>query len=102
MERTDHHPLDALLARILAEPTWAAQLAEQTAVHLENAAPFLVVNLLVLDEACVNAAAIVLDGLPDIVTEQAIDRAAEIMPVPLPGETGLEYAPRLRAAARGL
>ncbi|MBT2508836.1 hypothetical protein J7I98_23700 [Streptomyces sp. ISL-98] len=102
MERTDHHPLDALLARILNEPTWAAQLAEQTAVQLENGAPFLVVNLHVLDEACVNAAAIVLAGLPDIVADEASQRAAAITPAPRPGETGMEYAPRLRQAARGL
>lgn len=102
MERTDHLDLDALLARILSEPTYAARLLVETATELEQGAPFLVVTPDVLDEAAAVAAALVLLDVPDVVAAEASERAVAAMPRTRHREMGYDYAARLRDVARGL
>lgn len=104
MERTDHLDFDALLARLLTEPTYAARLLIETAEELEQSGPFFVVTPDIFDEAAATAAAIVLHGLPDVVAAESAHIAAAALPAvrAWERETGGEYALRLRAVAREL
>jgi hypothetical protein len=98
MERTEH-VTDALLRRILTEPSTAARLLLATADALDEQ-PFLNVTELELDRASGVAVDRVLTGLPDVVVEDSTMRAATAFPAAYPGETNGEYAIRLRDAAR--
>lgn len=100
MERTDH-VTDALLHRILTEPSHAARLLLATADALDEQ-PFLNVTEDELDRASCIAIDKVVHGLPEVVMEEATSRAAQAFPAVRPGETCGEYAIRLRAAAQAL
>jgi hypothetical protein len=100
--RTDPTELDKALARILAEPTWAHQILVATAVGLAIEEPFLVATIGDIDAALTSVAECLLAHLPDVVADEAMERAASVIPVPLPRETQSAYAIRLRAAAKAV
>lgn len=99
--RTDPTDFDAVLARILSEPTRAQVLGLATARALENDA-FIVVDGWQLTDAINTAMAEVLIGLPGIVAAEATTRLHLALPRAHPRETAGEYALRLRAVAREL
>lgn len=104
MERTDHTEMDALLRRILTEPSHAARLFTETAARLEAGYPFLVLTEDQLNQAAKAATRSVLADLPDVVAAEAIERARHAGP-PVRNdqhETGGDFAARLRAAAESL
>ncbi|MEV0917865.1 hypothetical protein AB0I93_26855 [Streptomyces sp. NPDC049967] len=94
--------MDALLARILAEPTWARQLLVATAVGLAIEEPFLVATTADIDAQLVSVSECLLSHLPDVVIGEAMERARAVLPAPRPRETQSAYALRLRAAAQRL
>ncbi|TLQ43471.1 hypothetical protein [Streptomyces marianii] len=104
MERTDRPDLDALLARILTEPTRAARLLTETAQQLEHEWPHLAITEQQLNAAGREATRTVLDGLPKVVADEANERARAVCPRAQfhGGETAGEYALRLRDAAKAL
>ncbi|MEU2111842.1 hypothetical protein [Streptomyces sp. NPDC019507] len=103
-ERTEPVDMDALLARILTEPTRAARLLTETAARLEADHPFLVLPRVELNRIARDVARDVLAGLPPVVVDEANQRARAVCPQlrDHEGETKGEYALRLRDAARGL
>lgn len=98
-ETTD---MDALLARILAEPSWARQILVATAVGLAIENPFLVATTNDIDAALTSVAECLLSHLPDVVADEAMERASAAAPMPGPRETQSAYAIRLRAAAEAV
>jgi hypothetical protein len=94
--------MDATLARILAEPTWAHQLLVATAVGLAIDEPFLIATTADIDAALTSVAECLIHHLPDVVIDEVMERAAAVVPMPLPRETQSQYALRLRAAAGAL
>ncbi|MDI9885334.1 hypothetical protein QMZ92_13250 [Streptomyces sp. HNM0645] len=103
-ERTDRPDMDALLARILTEPTIGARILLATARALEDDQPFLVLTPEDLADALTKgtADATANPALPDLVIEEGMLRAYAVLPEIRPGETAGEFALRLRDAARGL
>ncbi|MER7813821.1 hypothetical protein [Streptomyces sp. NPDC096153] len=103
-ERTDRPDVDALLARILTEPTRAARLLTETAEALEHEWPHLAITEQQLNDAGREATRIVLAGLPKVVADEANERARAVCPRARfhGGETAGEYALRLRDAAKAL
>lgn len=91
--------MDATLARILAEPTWARQLLVATAVGLAIEEPFLVATTADIDAHLTSVAECLVSHLPDVVIGEAMERARVVLPAPGPRETQSQYAIRLRAAA---
>ncbi|MFI6862628.1 hypothetical protein ACIBKZ_22495 [Streptomyces sp. NPDC050421] len=100
--RTDPTELDKALARILAEPTWAHQILVATAVGLAIENPFLVATTADIGAALVSVAECLLSHLPDVVADEAMERARAAAPMPYPRETHSAYALRLRAAAEAV
>lgn len=101
MERTDQST-DAVLRRILTEPSHAARVLTGMADLLERRDPFLVLNADDLEQAAVDAGATVLQGLPRVVAQDAADRAAAALPDARHQEIGSTYAGRLRVMAGAL
>lgn len=100
-ERTEPFDTDALLHRILNEPSTAAHILTTTADALDRDS-FLVLNTLCLDYAATIGIQAATSHLPDIVASEALAAATRALPQGRPGETCGEYALRLRAAARGM
>lgn len=94
--------MDALLARILAEPTWARQIIDAVCVALATEDPFLVLTLADLDALLTSTSELLLSHLPAVVIEEAEDRAAAVLPLIGHRETHAEFAVRIRHAARNL
>ena len=99
MDRIHPTPLDEALARILSEPSWAQQILTATAVTLATEEPFLVATTADIDSVLTSVAELLLSGLPEVVADEAMERAASALPMPGPRETQSTYALRLRAAA---
>lgn len=100
--RTDPTELDEALARILAEPTWAQQILTATAGHLRVEEPFLVLTDADLTATLDLVTELVVGHLPTAVADEAIQRAAAVIPERHPRETCDTYAMRLLAAARNV
>lgn len=94
--------MDALLARILAEPTWAKQIIDAVTIALVTEDPFLVLTLADIDALLTSTSECLLSHLPNVVIEEAEQRAAAVLPLIHPRETADAYALRLRAAAKDL
>ncbi|MFP8960018.1 hypothetical protein ACLIYP_05510 [Streptomyces nanhaiensis] len=90
------------LRRALAAPTLAARLATHTARYLDTVAPTRPVTALAWSEALRRAHLYVLPTAPDPVANAAWARVLGALPELRQGETGGEYALRLRDAAKGL
>lgn len=102
MERTERSQMDALLQRILREPSYASQLLMATAEQLETE-PFFILTEHMFNVAAAAASVQVLQGLPDVVAEEAGARARGALPDRAGGrETCGDYAARLRIAALAL
>ncbi|NNJ04167.1 hypothetical protein HHX38_08470 [Streptomyces sp. PKU-MA01144] len=103
-ERTEPLDMDALLARILTEPTIGARILLATARVLENEQPFLVLAPEDLADALTKGTeqATANPALPDLVIEEGMLRAYAVTPDIRPGETAGEFALRLRDAAKAL
>lgn len=103
-ERTEPVDMDALLARILNEPTIGSRILLATARVLEDDQPFLVLAPADLADALTKGTADATSNpdLPDLVIEEGMLRAYAATPDIRPGETAGEFALRLRAVARDL
>jgi hypothetical protein len=106
MERIPTNPttqdLDAVLRRILTEPTRAHLLLLAVATVLEDEQPFQTMNHHVMCDAMNKAIGEHLAGLPGIVAAEAVMRATGALPEIRPGVTAGEYALLVRDAAKGL
>lgn len=91
--------MDATLARLLTEPTWAHHVLVATAVTLATEEPFLVATTADIDAVLTSVAELLLSGLPDVVADEAMLRVATVIPMPRRLESQSQYALRLRAAA---
>ena len=94
--------LDTALTRILNEPTWAHRLLCAAARHLETDQPFQTCTPPVLTEALDHGYEQVCAGLPEIVADEAAQRAVAVLPEIRPRDTAGEVALQLRAAAGGV
>jgi hypothetical protein len=101
-ERTYGTDLDLVLARILSEPTWAHRLLLAAAHHLETDQPFQICAPAILTEALDHGYEQVCAGLPEIVANEAAQRAVAVLPELRPDATAGEVALKLRAAAGGV
>ncbi|GFH36611.1 hypothetical protein [Streptomyces pacificus] len=100
-ERTEPLDMDALLARILSEPTRAHQLLHTLADTLDQD-PFVTMGPWHLCDALNTAITRTLAGFPEVVVAEATVRVGDALPAMRPNEAAGEYALRLRDAARGL
>jgi hypothetical protein len=100
--RTDPTDLDEALARILSEPTWARQIITATACHLQTEDPFLTLTETDLTATLDMVTELITGHLPQVVADEAAERAAAVLPPLHPRETCDTYALRLLHAARSL
>ncbi|MFE0270836.1 hypothetical protein ACFWZY_01650 [Streptomyces sp. NPDC058992] len=98
-ERTEPFDVDALLVQILTTPTLGAQILMNTARELDEQ-PFLAITDEDLADALTKGTETALGSqFPALVAEEAMLRAAAVLPEIRPGETAGEFAIRLRSAA---
>lgn len=98
-ETTD---MDALLARILTEPTWAQQILTATAGHLRVEDPFFALTDTDLTATLDMVTELITGHLPLPVAQEAMDRAAAVLPQRHYRETCDAYGLRLLHAAKDL
>lgn len=91
--------MDATLHQLSTEPSWAHKILTATAVTLATEEPFLTATTADVDAVLTSVAELLLSGLPDAVADEAIERAASVVPMPQRRESQSRYALRLRAAA---
>ncbi|WP_151480642.1 hypothetical protein [Streptomyces albicerus] len=97
---TQPDPVDEGLRVLLTEPSYAAQTLIVTARLLEMD-PAEPMTGLARERAIDIAADTILRTLPEVVCRDSLARLYAVMPPPVNTTRG-EYAPQLRAAAKGL
>ncbi|MFC9036824.1 hypothetical protein [[Kitasatospora] papulosa] len=94
--------LDLQLQRLLTEPSWAQQILTATAGQLRIQDPFLVLTDGDLTATLDMVTELITGHLPLAVAEQAMQRAAAVLPERHYRETCDTYALRLLKAARNV
>ncbi|MYR76555.1 MULTISPECIES: hypothetical protein [unclassified Streptomyces] len=93
---------DLGLQALLAAPTRAHTILTCVAAALRDEDPLVPLTLDVLNEVLHRTALVLTAGLPDVVADEAIERAAQALPTIHPGETPDAYALRVTHAAKGI
>lgn len=90
------------LQALLAAPTRAHTILTCVAAALRDEDPLSTLTLDVLNEVLHRVSLALTAGLPDVVADEAIERAAAALPTIHPGETPDAYALRITDAAKGI
>lgn len=94
--------MDDTLARILTEPSWAQQILTATAGHLRVEDPFLTLTDSDLTATLDMVTELITGHLPAVVADEAMNRAAAVLPERHYRETCDVYGLRLLHAAKGI
>ena len=94
--------MDDTITRLLTQPSWAKQILTALAANLCTEDPFLVINATDLTATLDMVTELITGHLPLAVAEQAMQRAAAVLPERHYRETCDTYALRLLKAARNV
>jgi hypothetical protein len=101
-EQTALAEFDQIAAQFLAMPSRPAILLHTIAYELESGEPHQVLTHGLLTGAMNEADSEVHEEVPERVADEARRIAVAVLPELCTGDTGLDYAGKLRAAARSL